>query len=65
MNRETCGLLLGKDNGSKYTVTTLLLPKQRSTSDTCTMDEKGLVLRFAEERSLITLVSLDVGRNSC
>jgi len=55
MNRETCGLLLGKDKGSKYSVTTLLIPKQHSTSDTCTMDEEELVLQFTEERSLITL----------
>ncbi|KAG2356406.1 hypothetical protein BDR07DRAFT_1453429 [Suillus spraguei] len=54
-NRETCGLLLGKDRGNKFTVTTLLIPKQHSTSDTCTMDEEELVLQFTEERSLITL----------
>jgi STAM-binding protein len=55
MNKETCGLLLGKDKGHKYSVTTLLIPKQHSTSDTCTMDEEELVLQFTEERSLITL----------
>ncbi|EIM87188.1 Mov34-domain-containing protein [Stereum hirsutum FP-91666 SS1] len=55
MNRETCGLLLGKDKGSKFVVTTLLVPKQHSTSDTCTMDEEELVMMFTEERSLITL----------
>ncbi|KAG1840887.1 hypothetical protein C8R48DRAFT_781620 [Suillus tomentosus] len=54
-NRETCGLLLGKDKGNKFTVTTLLIPRQHSTSDTCTMDEEELVLQFTEERSLITL----------
>lgn len=54
-NRETCGLLLGKDKGGKYVVTTLLIPKQHSTSDTCTMDEEELVLQFTEERHLITL----------
>ncbi|OJA19098.1 hypothetical protein AZE42_10046 [Rhizopogon vesiculosus] len=54
-NRETCGLLLGKDRGNKFTVTTLLIPRQHSTSDTCTMDEEELVLQFTEERSLITL----------
>lgn len=55
MNRETCGLLLGKDKGHKFVVTTMLIPKQHSTSDTCTMDEEELVLQFTEERSLITL----------
>lgn len=54
-NRETCGLLLGKDKGNKFAVTTLLVPKQHSTSDTCTMDEEELVMEFTEERSLITL----------
>ncbi|KAI6019158.1 hypothetical protein EDC04DRAFT_435434 [Pisolithus marmoratus] len=54
-NRETCGLLLGKDQNSKYVVTVLLIPKQHSTSDTCTMDEEELVMQFTEERSLITL----------
>jgi hypothetical protein len=54
-NRETCGLLLGKDKGRRYVVTTLLIPKQHSTSDTCAMDEEELVTRFTEERSLITL----------
>lgn len=55
LNKETCGLLLGKDRGDKFVVTTLLIPKQHSTSDTCTMDEEELVLQFTEERSLITL----------
>jgi STAM-binding protein len=54
-NRETCGLLLGKYNGGRYVVTTLLIPKQHATSDTCTIDEEELVTQFTEERSLVTL----------
>ncbi|KIJ64913.1 hypothetical protein HYDPIDRAFT_89553 [Hydnomerulius pinastri MD-312] len=54
-NRETCGLLLGRDQKGKFVVTTLLIPRQHSTSDTCTMDEEELVMQFTEERSLITL----------
>ncbi|EPQ50788.1 JAB1/MPN domain-containing protein [Gloeophyllum trabeum ATCC 11539] len=54
-NRETCGLLLGRDKGHKYVVSCLLIPKQHSTSDTCAMDEEELVLEFQEERNLITL----------
>ncbi|VDC05233.1 unnamed protein product [Peniophora sp. CBMAI 1063] len=54
-NRETCGLLLGRDDGDRFYVTTLLIPKQHSTSDTCTMDEEELVLEFTETRSLVTL----------
>jgi len=55
LNRETCGLFLGRDRGGRYVVSTLLIPKQHSTSDTCTMDEEELVLMFTEERGLITL----------
>lgn len=64
LNRETCGLLLGKLKGEKYVVTTLLIPKQHSTSDTCTMDEEELVLEFTEKRSLFTLgwVSISIIR---
>ncbi|KAG6811657.1 hypothetical protein H0H92_006419 [Tricholoma furcatifolium] len=54
-NLETCGLLLGKDRGNKFAVTTLLIPKQHATSDTCAMDEEELVMQFTEERGLITL----------
>ena len=54
-NRETCGLLLGKKMGGHYVVTTLLIPKQHATSDTCAIDEEGLVMQFTEERSLIIL----------
>ncbi len=54
-NRETCGLLLGKDKGRSYVVTTLLIPKQHATSDTCVIDKEELLTKFTEERSLITL----------
>ena len=60
-NRETCGLLLGRDQKGKYVVTTLLIPKQHSTSDTCTMDEEELVMQFTEERALITLGWVSLG----
>ena len=48
-------MLLGKERGGRYIVSTLLIPKQHSTSDTCTMDEEELVMQFTEERKLITL----------
>ena len=54
-NRETCGLLLGKPKGPKLIVTTLLIPKQHSTSDTCNMDEEELVLEFSMTRQLMTI----------
>jgi STAM-binding protein len=43
-----------QDKERKFVVTTLLIPKQYSPSDTCTMDEEALVLKFTEERSMIT-----------
>lgn len=66
-NCETCGLLLGRDQGGKYVVTVLLIPRQHSTSDTCTMDEEELVMQFTEERALITLgwVSISLERDGC
>jgi len=54
-NRETCGLLLGKYKGERYVVTTLLIPKQHATGDTCAIDEEELVMQFTEGRSLIIL----------
>jgi len=54
-NCETCGLLLGIDKGVRYVVTTLLIPKQHATSDTCVIDKEDLVMQFTEGRSLIIL----------
>ena len=66
-NRETCGLLLGRQRTRKsgrdqngegeqgFVVTTLLIPRQHATSDTCTMDDEELVLEFSVSRNLITL----------
>ncbi|KAF9014724.1 hypothetical protein BDZ89DRAFT_1166691 [Hymenopellis radicata] len=61
VNKETCGLLLGKDNKElvkcparrrdAYVVTTLLISIQCVTCDTCAMEEEEeSVLRFTEER---------------
>ncbi|KAG6851603.1 hypothetical protein H0H87_000332, partial [Tephrocybe sp. NHM501043] len=68
-NLETCGLLLGRErsqppgdgsNASEgkdkgFLVTTMLIPKQRATSDTCNMEGEEGVLAFTEGRGLITL----------
>jgi STAM-binding protein len=54
-NRETCGLLLGKYKGGRYVVTTLLIPKQHATGDSCAIDAEELVMQFTEGRSLIIL----------
>ncbi|CEL53264.1 STAM-binding protein [Rhizoctonia solani AG-1 IB] len=52
---ETCGLLLGKARNGGFAVTTLLIPRQRGTTDTCEMVEEELILDFQETRGLITL----------
>src|ERR1700679_1159358 len=54
-NRETCGLLLGKYMGGRFVVTTLLIPKQHATGDTCAIDEEEVVMQFTKEHSLIVL----------
>ncbi|KAG8712368.1 hypothetical protein FRC11_000320 [Ceratobasidium sp. 423] len=52
---ETCGLLLGTARAGGFAVTTLLIPRQRGTKDTCEMIEEELILEFQESRGLITL----------
>jgi STAM-binding protein len=52
---ETCGLLLGKERGAGFTIVTLLIPEQRGTQDTCTMESEELVVEFSTDRDLLTL----------
>ncbi|KIM27917.1 hypothetical protein M408DRAFT_161238 [Serendipita vermifera MAFF 305830] len=52
---ETCGLLLGKERGAGFTISTLLIPEQRGTQDTCTMESEELVVEFSTDRDLLTL----------
>ncbi|KAJ7718858.1 Mov34-domain-containing protein [Mycena maculata] len=63
-NMETCGLLLGWEivkgadtpaTRARYVISTLLIPKQHATSDTCAMDEEEGVLSFTEAWGLITI----------
>lgn len=54
-NRETCGLLLGKLRKNTFYVSTLLIPKQTATDDTCTMTDEELVFEFQDKRELLTL----------
>ncbi len=53
---ETCGLLLGRkrSNGS-YTVQTLLVPRQISDENSCSMTNEEMVIDFQEKRGLVTL----------
>jgi STAM-binding protein len=55
--KETCGLLLGREKGPGrgFILCTLLIPEQRSTADTCTMENEELVVEFQIGRELVTL----------
>lgn len=53
--RETCGLLLGKKRNNSYTVQTLLVPRQTSDENSCTMVQEEMVFEFQEKRDLLTL----------
>jgi len=53
--KETCGLLLGKMKNNTYTVHTLLVPRQVSDENSCTMTEEEMVFEFQEKRELLTL----------
>lgn len=54
-NLETCGILSGQLKNGAYFVTTLIVPAQASTSDTChTTDEEGL-FNYQDANDLFTL----------
>ncbi|KAG8906984.1 hypothetical protein FRB99_005626 [Tulasnella sp. 403] len=55
MKRETCGLLLGRKKHGAFTVKTLLVPRQTSDENSCTMIEEEMVFDFQEKRELLTL----------
>jgi STAM-binding protein len=55
LNKETCGLLLGKLHKDKLYVSTLLIPRQEGTSDTCSMTHEELVVQFQLDRDLTTV----------
>lgn len=54
-NLETCGVLAGKLAHDEFTITTLIIPKQTSTSDTVTMLNEEDILEVADQRDLMTL----------
>lgn len=54
-NLETCGILSGTLKNNAYFVTTLIIPAQASTSDTChTTDEESL-FNYQDQNDLFTL----------
>ncbi|GAA5877865.1 hypothetical protein JCM16303_000265 [Sporobolomyces ruberrimus] len=54
-NIETCGLLLGHLSRNQFTITTLLIPKQDGTSDTCSTTHEEEQFEFQDSRGLMTL----------
>ncbi|KAG0202014.1 hypothetical protein BGX28_005331 [Mortierella sp. GBA30] len=52
---ETCGILAGVLSRNKLTVTTLIIPKQTATSDTCSTTNEDELFEFQNERDLMTL----------
>ncbi|GAA5987156.1 hypothetical protein JCM5350_003864 [Sporobolomyces pararoseus] len=54
-NIETCGLLLGHLSQNEFTITTLLLPKQEGTPDTCVTTHEEEQFEFQDSRGLMTL----------
>lgn len=52
---ELCGLLLGSLKGGKLVVDTLLIPKQRSTADTCHTVDEAATFAFQSRAGLMTL----------
>lgn len=54
-NIETCGILAGKLSHNAFTVTHVLIPKQRGTSDSCLTEDEAEVFAFQDTNSLTTL----------
>ncbi|KAK4048287.1 hypothetical protein OIV83_004808 [Microbotryomycetes sp. JL201] len=52
---ETCGLLMGSLSHNTFTVSHLLVPKQKGTPDTCTTTHEEEQFAFQDERDLMTL----------
>jgi len=54
-NVETCGILCGTLQRNVLTVTHLLVPKQTSTSDTCSTTNEEELFEFQDKNNLITM----------
>ncbi|CAI2165086.1 10172_t:CDS:10 [Funneliformis geosporum] len=52
-NLETCGVLFGNLAKNVFSITTLIIPKQTATSDTCTMTNEEELIEYAEEKGLM------------
>lgn len=54
-NLETCGVLAGSMKKGIFFVTTLIIPKQESTSDSCQTTDEEEIFNLQDSRSLFTL----------
>ncbi|XP_031497924.1 AMSH-like ubiquitin thioesterase 3 [Nymphaea colorata] len=54
-NLETCGILAGSLKNRKFSITTLIIPKQESTSDTCQTTNEEEIFDVQDQRSLFPL----------
>ncbi|ORX92114.1 Mov34-domain-containing protein [Basidiobolus meristosporus CBS 931.73] len=54
-NLETCGILSGTLKQNAFFITTLIIPKQTSTSDTCTTTNEEELFSYQDENDLMTL----------
>ncbi|XP_046860236.1 AMSH-like protease [Xenia sp. Carnegie-2017] len=54
-NRETCGILAGNLGQNTFQITHLIIPKQTSTSDSCTTLNEEDIFSYQDTHNLITL----------
>ncbi len=54
-NLETCGVLCGILKQNALFITTLVIPAQESTSDTCATTDEEALFEFQDSRNLLTL----------
>ncbi|XP_057950530.1 AMSH-like ubiquitin thioesterase 1 [Malania oleifera] len=54
-NLETCGVLAGLLKNRKFYITTLIIPKQESTSDTCQTTNEEEIFEVQDKKSLFPL----------
>ena len=54
-NKETCGLLCGKRLNGVLTISTIIIPKQEGSSDSCIMTNEEELLMIQDKEDLITM----------
>eukprot|EP00899_Mesostigma_viride_P018889 jgi/Mesvir1/27000/Mv25919-RA.2 len=54
-NLETCAVLAGTMKNERFSIHTLIIPKQESTSDSCTTVNEEEIFRAQDERDLFSL----------